>query len=76
MQLVIGTIMTPRFAAYIEREEKRLEDEKEEEKRRNYNHSCQTLQTANKNDQERPSSNDFEAPEDSIEYTSTNEEAV
>jgi sodium/bile acid cotransporter 7 len=45
MQLVIGTIMAPRFAAYIEREEKRLEDEKEEEKRMNYNRS-QTLLTA------------------------------
>jgi sodium/bile acid cotransporter 7 len=74
MQLVIGTILTPRLSAYIEKEEKRLEDEKEEEKRVNYDHS-QTVLSA-KNDEEEPPSNDVEAPVNSKEETATNEEAV
>jgi sodium/bile acid cotransporter 7 len=74
MQLVIGTIMTPRLVAYIEMEEKRLEDEKEEEKRVNYNRR-QTALTA-MNEDEGSSSNGVEAPVDRKEETSTNEKAV
>ena len=77
MQLVIGTIMTPRLVAYIETEEKRLKDEKEEDekeaaKRVNYNYS-QTALTA-KNDEEGPTSNDVETPVDRKEETSTKKE--
>lgn len=74
MQLVIGTIMTPRLVPYIETEEKRLEDEKEE-KRVNYNHSQQTILAA-KTEEEGPSSNEVKTPVDRKAETLTKEEVV